>query len=307
MKKWILKAIVQKTISYLPNANQVNFLFQKYITKGVNLTEAYLEDRLIHFNNHERLLAIEPGDSLKDKHILELGTGWYPIIPICLFLSGARKVTTIDISRYVNQERLLTAIGAVLDYEKRGQLQKYLSHIDAERLAKLEHIRRVEPAVEETLSNLCIHYQVEDARALSLPDESVDYIVSNNTFEHVYPEVLRGILEEFRRVLKPTGRMSHFIDMSDHFAHLDSSITIYNFLKFKPDTWQLIDNDIQPQNRWRINQYRALYAALGIEILKEENRPGRLDEVKSLPIAPPFNQLPAEDLAISHSYILSKG
>lgn len=307
MKKWILKAVVQKTISYLPNANQVNFLFQKYITKGVDLTEAYLEDRLIHFRNHERLLTDEQKGALEGRHILELGTGWYPIIPICLFLSGAKKVTTIDISSYVNEERLFTTIRSILRYSEQGKLQQYLTCIDTERHARLEQLLKDKPSLPETMDALDIHYNVEDARALSLPDDAVDYIVSNNTFEHVYPEVLKGILNEFKRVLKPTGKMSHFIDMSDHFAHLDSSITIYNFLQFKPSTWRLIDNDIQPQNRWRINHYRSLYAELGINILKEENRPGRVEEVKSLTIAPPFNQLSAEDLAISHSYVLSNG
>jgi|AntRauTorckE5430_2_1112549.scaffolds.fasta_scaffold23903_1 SAM-dependent methyltransferase len=305
MKKWILKAIVQKTISYFPNANQVNFLFQKYITKGVNLTEAYLEDRLIHFSNHERLLTDEFSGSLKDKHVLELGTGWYPIIPICLFLSGAEKVTTVDISTYVNEERLFTALEAVLKYERQGKLQQYLRHIDPDRKAQLEQIKMGQQPIEAILATLQINYIVEDARALPFPDQSVDYIVSNNTFEHIYPEVLKGILTEFKRVLKPKGRMSHFIDMSDHFAHLDQSITIYNFLKYEDRTWQFIDNDIQPQNRWRINHYRALYKELGIDILKEENRPGRLEEVRGLDIAPPFNALSAEDLAISHSYLLS--
>ena len=307
MKKWILKAVVQKTISYLPNANQVNFLFQKYITKGVDLTEAYLEDRLIHFRNHERLLTDEQKSTLEGRHILELGTGWYPIIPVCLFLSGAKKVTTIDISSYVNEERLFTTIRSILRYSEQGKLQQYLTCIDTKRHAQLEQLLKDKLSLPETMDALDIHYNVEDARALSLPDDAVDYIVSNNTFEHVYPEVLKGILNEFKRVLKPTGKMSHFIDMSDHFAHLDSSITIYNFLQFKPSTWRLIDNDIQPQNRWRINHYRSLYAELGINILKEENRPGRVEEVKSLKIAPPFNQLSAEDLAISHSYVLSNG
>ena len=49
---WILKALIQKTISFLPYNHSVNFLFQKYVTKGVRLTDELFEDKLIHCSNH---------------------------------------------------------------------------------------------------------------------------------------------------------------------------------------------------------------------------------------------------------------
>ncbi len=41
ISKWVLKAIVQKTISILPRPERANFLFQKYVTKGVHLTDEH--------------------------------------------------------------------------------------------------------------------------------------------------------------------------------------------------------------------------------------------------------------------------
>ncbi|MEP7168031.1 MAG: hypothetical protein ABI855_01545 [Bacteroidota bacterium] len=52
MKKWILKAIIQKTISFLPFKHRIKFLFQKYVTKGVYLSDVYFEDRLTHAAHH---------------------------------------------------------------------------------------------------------------------------------------------------------------------------------------------------------------------------------------------------------------
>lgn len=52
MKKWILKAIVQKTISFLPFKHRINYFFQKHITKGVNLGDEYFYDRLEHARQH---------------------------------------------------------------------------------------------------------------------------------------------------------------------------------------------------------------------------------------------------------------
>ena len=49
---WIMKAVVQKVISGLPASYRVNYLFQKYFTKGIKLTDEYFEDRLRHASNH---------------------------------------------------------------------------------------------------------------------------------------------------------------------------------------------------------------------------------------------------------------
>ena len=144
-----------------------------------------------------------------------------------------------------------------------------------------------------------------DATDLDFPAAHFDLICSNNTFEHVYPEVLRGILSEFRRVVKQDGVMSHFIDLSDHFAHLDRSIGIYNFLRFTPRQWRWIDNDIQPQNRLRWADYLAMYADLGIPVREQDFLPGDVDAVRQLPLAPAYRDRPAGELAISHGYIVS--
>lgn len=305
MKKWILKALVQKAISFLPASHQINFLFQKHITRGVQLTEAYLVDRLIHFQHHERLYTEQSQRKLEGLTTLELGTGWYPIVPLCCYLSGAEQCYTVDISALMNKTRLLETIQTLLKYDQAGKLSPYVKHILPERKAALYRIDET-ATLEGLLDQLHIQYLVEDARQLPLETNSIDFITSNNTFEHVYPDILSDILREFQRVLRPDGgRMCHFIDLSDHFAHLDSSITIYNFLRFTEQQWTLIDNDVQPQNRWRMPQYRDLYEQLNILILKEENRPGSLEALATVPLAPPFDALPAAEVAVSHGYVVS--
>ena len=304
MKKWILKATVQKGISLLPGKHRINFLFQRYITKGVQLTEAYLVDRLTHFQTHKRLLTEQSRAGIADRVPLELGTGWYPIVPLCFFLSGASHCYTVDISALMNKERLWNTIRTLLAYDEAGKLEAYVPDIVPERKTRLASISK-DSSLSQMLDELRLNYLVADARQLSLEKDAVDFITSNNTFEHIYPDILADILKEFQRVLKPDGNMCHFIDMSDHFAHLDSSITIYNFLRFTERQWKYIDNDVQPQNRWRMQHYRDLYEQLGIPILREENRPGSVEEVRQVPLAPPFDALPEEEVAISHGYVVS--
>lgn len=49
MKKWILKAFIQKVITFLPFSFKINYLFQKYVTKHVHLTDEFFDIMLNHF------------------------------------------------------------------------------------------------------------------------------------------------------------------------------------------------------------------------------------------------------------------
>ncbi len=307
MKKWILKAIIQKSISFLPYKNKINYLFQKYITKGVVLTDDLFEDRLIHASNHIRYFSKFSSDLLGFTS-LELGTGWYPIVPISMYLCGAKTIYSIDIENLTSVKKQKESILKFIEWTNTNKIQQYLPKIKTERLSELKKLMSIKDETEFTKkwNSIGFNFIVQDARHLSFEDASMDLIHSNNTFEHVYPETLDGILKEFKRLLKKDGIMSHFIDMSDHFAHLDKSITIYNYLRYSESKWKLIDNSIQPQNRWRINDYRKLYAANNFTILEELNRPGNEDEVKSINIKPPFNQYSVKDIAISHTHIIAK-
>lgn len=307
MKKWVLKAIVQKGISFLPYKHRINYLFQKYITKGVRLSPLYFEDRLLHLKHHLEFYHQYRGD-LRGIKTLELGTGWYPVVPIGLFLAGAGEINTVDISALTNRENVLLTLKRYLEYESAGKLAPFFIPTPT-RLEEAKRIVAIADGLDYTqlLEGLRIQYWVMDARQLPLATASIQFITSNNTFEHIYPDILKAILISFKRVIHPDGVMSHFIDMSDHFAHLDSSISIYHFLRYSNKEWKWIDNDIQPQNRWRITHYRQLYEALGIPISKEKNRPGDIEVIKKEPLAEAFKDTPIVDLAISHSYVVSVG
>ncbi|MBK6610788.1 MAG: class I SAM-dependent methyltransferase [Sphingobacteriales bacterium] len=307
MKKWKLKAIVQKTISYLPLTHHINYFFQKYVTKGVNLSTAYFYDRLGHAKAHIKGFQNYAANNPTPKVCLEVGTGWYPIVPISLFLIGAEKIYSVDISFLTLKERIQTTLEKFIACHKAGQLKNYIDFLP-NRFELLTNLLLNYDSftLDEVLQQLNIAYLIEDARNLSLANNSVDLINSNNTFEHIYPDILIPILKEFKRIVKKqSGVMSHFIDMSDHFAHFDKSITIYNFLQFSDNQWKWIDNSIQPQSRMRIYDYKKIYADLNIPISEETFRQGNLNELTSIKLADKFTIRPLEEVAISHCHFIS--
>ena len=305
MAKWIFKAIIQKGISFLPFGHRVNFLFQKYVTRGVNLSDQYFEDRLIHVREHYKYFR-KYNLTEKFSH-LEIGTGWYPVVPLGMFLCGAGTVTTIDLTRLTNEERFRTTIKKYYGCHKAGKLSALLPAISQERLKAL--VEEIEDPTCSSLGSFLekfrIEYHVADARKVPFNDHSFDLITSNNTFEHIYPETLEGILLEFKRLCKNGGVMSHSIDLSDHFAHMDKSITIYNFLKYSDTQWKWINNSIQPMNRLRIYEYRELYKKASIPITLEINREFVLAEYNKVNVNQKFLSHSAEENAVSHTQIIS--
>jgi len=135
---------------------------------------------------------------------------------------------------------------------------------------------------------------------------SYEFICSNNTLEHILEVPLVAILERFKGLLSAGGGSSHFIDLSDHFGHFDRGITAYNFLKFSPLQWRLIDNDIQPQNRLRWPQYLEIFTKLGYNVVEEGVRPGDVQELKKVKVHRSFARMSDSELAITHGYIVAR-
>ena len=303
MKKWVLKAIIQKLISWLPNSHKVNFWFQKNITKGVRLSDDYFSDKLVHAEDHlKHFRAHLPQGQFCS---LELGTGWYPVVPLAMYLAGAKNCTSIDLNPLMTEESFIETIQKYQDWFKEGKLKQLEAYFLPERIAQLQKTDLSKSSYETLLVIFNFEYRVGDAQDLHDEDETYDLIHSNNVFEHVHGPVLSNILLEFKRVLKQNGLMSHFIDMSDHFAHLDNSITIYNFLRFSPEEWNRIDNEVQPQNRWRMSDYEQLYQALDLRISAKETRPGEVADLEKITIADCFSLKTKEDLAISHVHLVN--
>lgn len=299
MAIWILKAVVQKGISFLPASHKVNYLFQKHITKGVNLSDDLFEDKLKHCAEHLSSLR-ELGSMTRDFIALELGTGWFPIVPVGLWLCGAREVFTIDLTPLLREDNIETTFQKFATYAKDGRLNVFLPGIIPSRLEKI-----IDGSFSD-LSQLNIVPVNGDARKMDFKNDVFDLICSNNVFEHIPRFILLPILKEFRRVGKEGSAMSHFVDMSDHFSHLDKNISIYNFLKYSASEWKWIDNSVQPQNRMRIYDFRDLYKEAGITISKEINRPGDAALLAQIRLAAPYRDQPADLTAISHTLLMTK-
>ncbi len=308
LRNWKLKAIVQKIISYLPWSEKINFFFQKHVTKAVNLSDEYFKDKILHAKNHIEYFREYTNKSNNQNIILEFGTGWYPIVPICMFLEDIGKVSSIDVKQWLNKKTQMTTIDKFIEWNDKALLTKYLTQINKHKWEKLLEIKKkyLSHSKESINNEIGLKLFVQDIRKIKIEANSIDLICSNNTLEHINQTVLVEIINKFKKISAKDGLMSHFIDMTDHFAHFDNKITIYNFLKYSNKTWSLIDNKIQPQNRMRLKDYIDIFEKSGLNIVVNKKRNGNLNELKKIKINDLYKKYNNDELIISHAHIVSK-
>lgn len=112
-----------------------------------------------------------------------------------------------------------------------------------------------------------IQYQAPvDMQKTDFPDGSFDMCMSTDTMEHIPVEVLKGILGELRRVLRPGGVVSAVIDYGDHYSRTDRAITDLNYLRFTDRQWRRHNHGCHYQNRLRHGHYAQLATEAGLSI-----------------------------------------
>lgn len=177
------------------------------------------------------------GFELKNKHIIELGSGWLPILPYLLkYNSNANRVDTYDINKHYKLSEIVKL--NVLFSKKYG----------------------IPPNTFDGVFQL-----PKDIRYFPYTDIcngdfiNADLAVSRFVLEHVSPESIIKIHETFREKLKSGSYIVHLISPSDHRAYSDSSLSLYDFLKYSNEEWDSIQTKFDYHNRIRLPQYLQLF------------------------------------------------
>ncbi len=304
---WKLKALIQNSVSLFPDpvAQPLYYFIQKKFGVFGNPD----------FSGRYRLAAKfgawarEYRDGLQGKTVLEVGTGRTLDLPIALWLMGADKIMTVDLNTYLRPELVPQSIAWLLE-NKEEYMGIFSAGADEKVLGeRFEILSSLGEDLGDIMSQLNIEYlSPADATCLDLDDDSIDYHVSLNVLEHIPESVIRGILCEAKRLLKPNGAMIHFIDPSDHFAHSDDSISAVNFLKFSELQWKLIGgNRFMYHNRMRAQDYSGLFQNIGLETVKEDEvkDPRSLEQLQNgFPVDAGFAANAAEQNAITRYHVL---
>jgi hypothetical protein len=260
--KWKQKALIQRSCAMLPFGNEaVYYLLQR---KFGSLR--YEPDPLPNLREAAGIASdlAAHGMPPEGRRVMEVGTGRRLDMPLAFHLLGAASVDTVDLHSYLRPDIVMQAVAAISS--KREEVAGIFSQFtDAAALSRrLDRLASVSSLADLFAATGISYHAPADATKTNFPAQTFDLQFSYTVFEHIPYDVLLGILRESRRVLAPNGITCHHIDLSDHFAHDDPSISFVNFLRYEEPEWSVYnDNQFAYHNRLREPDYERLYREAG--------------------------------------------
>ncbi len=277
--RWMAKAALQRGLGFLPQGERLNYLFQRHVAHSLPAGESVFRRKFARAEQHLRAYQEHgPGKPRADAVFWEFGVGWDLAIPLSFATLGVGRQVLVDIRPSARVELVNDS----------------LAHLDldpVQSLAELEERFEIE------------YLAPRDARATGLPGQSVDFVSSTDVCEHVPEDDLAAIFRECHRLLRPGGGFSCRIDLQDHYAYFDRSLSKYNFLRYSDGAWRLVNSPLHFQNRLRAPDYLRLVRDAGFEVIVERpSGPSEdgLEELRRLPLAPRFrNGYTPEELGVT--------
>lgn len=304
MPAWYLKAIPQKILSLLPGGEYLHRWTQRSISRSLDINSFLLEDRLSHVTRH--MTAWNKYGTDRPPVCLEIGTGWFPIVPLGMALCGAKTVFTTDVQTHTNDQAHRHLFQAVLECAEEGKLRTYLPDLQESRWELFKELYECGKSTKYIFFELNIQFEKSNKGQLPSTLPPIDLIHSNNTFEHIPLPHLSNLLPAHQEVLQPDGLCSHYIDLTDHYSYFDPSLSPYHFLRFSTSAWRLIENRFQSQNRLRVNEWRELCKEAGLDILEEDNESGKQGELDQIRLHQQYASYPEKDLLVRYTHLIMK-
>jgi SAM-dependent methyltransferase len=220
-------------------------------------------------------------DALEGKVCLELGPGDSLASAILARALGARGIYLVDVGNFAETD--VSVYHAIIeDLREKGYPVADLVGI---------------ADIPDLLARANATYLTDGVSSLaSIPDKSVDVIWSQAVLEHVRRHQVPEVLRHMRRIITPSGVMSHRIDYKDH---LGGSL---NNLRFPEKLWEseFMARSGFYTNRIRNAKFMRLFEEAGFELT--EIQPGRWHALP-LPrdkMVAPYRNLADDDLLTKH-------
>lgn len=229
--KHTTKTKIFKALSVFPNVIGFGlYYFMQNI--GSKATLGYkIKSTASSFEVVKRILE-QVNYNVESKNILEIGSGWVPVLPYLLILEGkANSVATYDVNEYYNSK----------------EINELNSHFSEKFELKLEKHKKY------TLLKGVSYFPKTNIMSAKLRD--IDLVLSRFVLEHVTPEDLRSMHNYLFDNLKSGSMVLHLISPSDHRAYTDNSLSLQDFLKYNQEEWNQIQTKFDYHNRLRLPQY----------------------------------------------------
>lgn len=257
MKSHKLKSTVLKILDALPS--KIGYFMYHQLQKR---SFKNIDDKILANENSystiQNILRINK-ISLENKNILEIGSGWLPLMPYLFKIHGnVNTVYTYDINKHYNNANIL----------------KVHFHFNVKNIELAER-RKLK------LPEFIKYYPNKNLISSDLPN-NINLYFSRFVLEHVSPEDIFKMHKKLFNEMNGDDAILHLISPSDHRAYSDSSISYYDFLKYSEKEWNKIQTKFDYHNRLRLPQYLKIFKNTGFEIayLDFDSAPKNSDKYK---------------------------
>jgi len=271
---WPLHVAKQAITCRLPYAEALRQLKRRAF--GYEPDPSNLLQTLSHYTDMRQAWE-RAGLSATGATVLEVGTGWFPTVPLCLLADGARRV-------------LMTDLNVHLDNTTYAATRRFLTQREPARFAGL---------AAGSWQELPLEY-LAPFNPDHVADASLDFVVSRTVLEHIPAPAIVELLSRLRPKLRAGGAMVHCIDHSDHLEHRDKRISKVNFLTW-PDQQHRLVNWLtrEGENRLRHHEYPELFRSAGFDVISSQANVHQptAEKISALALKDRFKTMSAEQLA----------
>lgn len=226
------------------------------------------------------------GRSFRGGTVLEIGSGWFPTIPLMLAMEDVEHVYMTDLTPHMDEITCRATLDYLREHFPESAILKRINRIDD---IPATYLAPFDPG--------------------QLPDKSIDYMISRTVLEHIPPDDIIDLFAALRPKLAPDGLMVHVIDNSDHLEFNDKSISRINFLTWSERQHAWINFLMKDgENRLRHHEYPALFRKAGFSVLREKAiiHPATKEIAASLALSAPYCGMTPEQLsALTSVYLLA--
>ncbi len=298
---WRLKAGIQTLLGVVPGGRLIHHWMQRSagaLSKFGDECDVRVDDWALMMGHLRATNVPVAGATL-----VEIGTGWYPALPFCLYLAGAGRVHTYDLSRHVTPDMTIALAERLATYAPRiaQESGRTEAAVRAQQTALLAALRQGAP-LEEATAGVVRYAAPADAARTGLPDDSVDVVFSNSVLEHIPGPVIEDCFREAHRIVKPGRITLHAVNCGDHYAYADRRLHQLHYLQYSESAWRKWNNAFTYQNRLRAVDFTEMAKRAGflIEVDTSVVLPERLRQLDEMTIDPMFTaRYTREQLALT--------
>lgn len=226
------------------------------------------------------------GRTFHGSSVLEIGSGWFPAIPLMLAAEGVKHIYLSDQTAHMDQ----ITFKATLDFLRKN-------------FPDAAHLQRIN-CLDDIPASYLAPFNID-----KIANKSIDYIISRTVLEHIPAEQMIGFFQTLRSRLAPNGLMVHMVDHSDHLEFNDKSISRINFLTWSRRQHAWINLLMKEGgNRLRHHEYLPLFKLAGFRVLSEKTfmHEATYEMAKKLKLSAPYSGMTPEQLSVLTSiYILA--